>query len=193
MVIANAADDAGGPRRILGTGRIQQVFPTGQEIKFYRTMNLDRFAEMVGVDPAGRTPGVVVRELPNENTNIKTKITDSKKPGNHLGDFKQARSYFGNGNEAQAMVEVRYDVSTFFNPANLALPAAGLDDLKAVLAAKFPGRVYAVASAGEGLNAAVPGLKSENRGLYSVGLSAPAMRVFINNATSVKVLEYHIP
>jgi hypothetical protein len=167
-----------GLRRIRGAGAVQQAFPGGEEIKFYRTMNFNMFAEMVGVDVAGRTPRAVVRELPNENTNIKSRIADPTKPGNHFGDYKQARSYFGNGAEAQVMVEFKYDV---------------LDDLKAVLAAKFPDRVYPVATAGEGQNADVPGLKPENRGLYSVGLSAAAMAVFINNAASVKVLEYHIP
>jgi hypothetical protein len=183
-----------GLKRIRGTAQVQQAFPAGEEIRFYRTMGFANFAEMLGVDPGGKTTRQVVRQLPYENTNIKDRISDTTKLGNHAGDYKQAWSYFGNANEAQVFLEFKFDVSTFFSPDNLALPKDGSDDLKTVLANKFKNRVYQqTTNQAEGTHANLPGIKSENRGLYSVGLSTPAMAKFIANASSVKVLQYHIP
>jgi hypothetical protein len=113
--------------------------------------------------------------------------------GQHTGDYKQALSYFGNANEAQVLVEYTFDVKTFFKPENLALPKRGLDDLRNVLETKFPDSVYEQASQDQGTHANRPGLKAENRGAYSVGLSNAAMAKFVANAKSIKVLEYHMP
>lgn len=184
---------APGLKRVLGTGGKKQAFPKNEKIRFYRTMKFADFAEMLGVDPSGRTAVQVVRDLPLEGATIKTRIRDTSKLGNHAGDYKQARSYFGNSNEAQALLEFTFDAAIFFSPDNLALPREGMDDLKAVLAAQFPNRVYQEASAAEGTHGDRPGIKSEERGLYSIGLSTPAMAKFIAIASSIKVLEYHIP
>jgi len=183
---------AAGLKRMTGPAP-KQVFPANEEIRFYRTMKFTKFAEMLGIAPGGRSAEQLYTYFPEEKQNIKRLIRDTTKLGKHAGDFKQALSYFGNGADAQVMLEFTFDTNTFFNPANLALPAAGVDDLRTVLTNKFSDSVFPTANPHEGTHKDMPGVKSEARGVYSIGLSPTAMGVFITNAKSIKVVEYYIP
>ena len=162
-------------------------------------MNLVQFAKMLGVATDGKAMQALRTELPDEEVNIKARITAPRELGNHVGDYKYSYGYFGNEDEAQVFLEFTFNTKDFFKPENLALPeaakatsSAGL--LKQVLKINYEGKgEYGVASANEGTNPDRPGIKSEGPKFYSVGLSAAAMEKFINSAISVSVLEYNIP
>lgn len=177
----------------------KQTFPTDSEVKFYRSMNLVQFAKMLGVATVGKAMRALRTELPDENVNIKARITAPRELGNHVGDYKYSYGYFGNENEAQAFLEFTFNAKDFFKPENLALPetakaTSNTGFLKQVLKTTYAGKgEYAVSSANEGTNPDRPGIKSEGPKFYSVGLSAPAMEKFINSSISVSVLEYNIP
>jgi hypothetical protein len=165
------------------------VFPTGN-IRFYRTMSLEELKNMLKTEGQTTEP-----TLPAKDAEIKTLIKSPRKLGNHVGDYKQARSYFKvvgkkEDDKGQALLQFTLSAS-FFRPSSVALPAAQ-SVFKEALVAKF-GDEYQVSSRDQGLHDEIPGLKSESRGLYSVGLSAAAAEKFLGQCTSVKVIDIRIP
>jgi hypothetical protein len=174
--------DAGFKR--IKTGK--QAFPTSADVNFYRTMEVLELRKLL-TDEGGDVTAAV---LPAKGAEIKASIKNAKELGDHLGDYKQARSYFngkGKGNKGQALLEFTVNSSTFFNPSALAIPAAQ-SDFKKVLVDKF-GDSYATSSRNEGTHADLPGLKSESRGVYSVGLSANGTVAFLKQVSKVTVIE----
>jgi hypothetical protein len=154
------------------------VFPTGS-VRFYRTMSLTELKEMLKTE--GQTTEPV---LPAKDAEIRTLIRSPRKLGNHAGDYKQARSYFkvvgkAEDDKGHALLEFTLSVN-FFKPSSVALPAAK-SVFKTALVAKF-GNTYQTSSKGEDLHGELPGLKSESRGLYSVGLSAAGAEKFLVSA-----------
>jgi hypothetical protein len=157
----------------------------GGNLKFYRSMKLEELRGLLN------EPTLPVRSLPNENTQLIDRIRNGnpRALGNHVGDYKQAISY----TEGEAIVEFTINSMVFFSPRNLALPKDGLGDLKTALERVFQtpqNPPYQTSTASEGTNNNIPGLKSEQRGYYSVGLSNNAKAHFLNQVTSVKVVQY---
>lgn len=165
------------------------VFPTGN-IWFYRTMSLGELKELLKTEGQTTDP-----TLPNKNDEIKALIRSPKKLGDHVGDYKQARSYFkmvGKPEDDRGQALLQFTLGAdFFKPSSVALPAAK-SIFKEALVAKFGGG-YAQSSRDQGLHDDMPGLKSESRGLYSVGLSAAGAEKFLNQCSSVKVIEIRLP
>jgi hypothetical protein len=159
-----------------------QARPPDTPLRFYRSMSLTELKSLLIKDPAN--PGEAVG-LPQVGRQLVGRLNPDEL-GRHLGDYKQAKSYY-NGTGPQALLEFTVKSSTdFFKSDKLALPTSKkiFDE---TLRGMFGGG-HTVANAAEGLNDTLPGLKSEKRGVYSVSLTKPAAKVFLDQVTSVKVI-----
>ncbi len=158
-----------------------QPLPASTPLRFYRAMSLTELKDMLK-DPAHPDEEV---GLPQVGRELVGRLNPAEL-GRHLGDYKQAKSYY-NAAGPKALLEFTIKSSTaFFKSDKLALPKSKkiFDD---PLRAMFGGG-HQEANSAEGLNDELPGLKSEKRGVYSVSLTTPAARVFLDQVTSVKVV-----
>jgi hypothetical protein len=158
-----------------------QAFPINEEVRFYRGMSIGELKKLMGDATMSN------EELPATGDKITKEVkANASSLGAHLGDYKQAKTYF-DGPDGGALLEfvVKTDL---FKPGNIALTESDNTEIAKAVKAQYSESDYAKASGSEGKHDELPGLKSESRGPYSIGLSASGKLALMAHVIRVKVI-----